>query len=79
MRFGFPLVTTPETEAAVAFVERHCADCTLFAGPEYQSFLSLAAAGDVLHAIKEYKKICPDASVREGKFAVTLAKATGAA
>ena len=35
---SFGLVTSPATDAAVAFLERHCADCTLFAGPEYQSF-----------------------------------------
>jgi hypothetical protein len=71
----FGLVTSPQTDAAVAFLERHCADCTLFAGPEYQPFLSLAAAGDMVHAVKEYKKIHPGASVGEGKFAATVARA----
>ena len=73
----FGLVTSPETDAAVAFLERHCADCTLFAGPEYQPFLSLAAAGDMVHAVKEYKKIYPGASVREGKFAAKVARTRG--
>jgi hypothetical protein len=29
----------------------------------------------MVHAIKEYKNIHPGASVREGKFAVTVARA----
>lgn len=72
---NFGLTTSPATDAAVAFLERHCADCALFDGPQYATFLSLAAAGDTLHAVKEYMKIIPGASVREGKFAVTVARA----
>ncbi|MHB1430538.1 MAG: hypothetical protein ACYCVZ_00245 [Streptosporangiaceae bacterium] len=37
-------------------------------------FVSLAVRGDVLHAVKEYKRLYPDASVREGKFAVMAAR-----
>jgi hypothetical protein len=72
MNFG--LTTSPATDAAVAFLERHCAGCILFDGPDYATFLSLAAAGNMLKAVKEYQRICPSASVREGKFAVTIAR-----
>lgn len=72
------LTTSPATDAAVAFLERHCADWVLFDGPQYADFLSLAAAGDTLHAVKEYMKIIPSASVREGKFAVAVARARAA-
>ncbi len=72
---SFGLVTSPATDAAVAFLERHCADIALFDAPRYATFLSLATAGDSLHAIKEYMTIIPGASVREGKFAVAVARA----
>lgn len=73
MNFG--LISSPATDAGVAFLDRHCADCALFDGPQYATFLSLALAGDVVHAIKEYMNLFPGASVREGKFAVKVARA----
>jgi hypothetical protein len=68
------LTSSPATGAALEFMERHWADLTLFDGPQFQMFVSLAVRGDVLHAVKEYKRLYRDASVREGKFAVMAAR-----
>ncbi|MDA8321912.1 MAG: hypothetical protein M0030_19185 [Actinomycetota bacterium] len=69
------LTTSPATDAGLEFMERHCADLALFDGAQFQTFVSLAVQGDVLHAVREYRRLYPGASVREGKFAAMAARA----
>jgi hypothetical protein len=68
------LASSPATDAGLEFLERHRTALTALDGPELQTFVSLAVQGDVLHAVKEYKRLYPDASVREGKFAAMAAR-----